>query len=125
MLSRRLFALLVAVGCGIEDEPDYVASRADAECGRMEACALGYFESEYADQEDCVDERADDLDELHDSLDEAQCEFEPDEAGPCVGRIRGMSCEDWSESDADRACDLVWTCTRDIGYTTYEEYRSP
>ena len=118
MAWRSVLVATIAAGCGVEDEADYVASRADAECTRLQACALGYFESEYGDAEDCVDERADDLDEAGKALEDAGCDFELDEAGACVTRIRSLSCEDWAENDHAAACDLVWTCEQ-IPYTYY------
>ena len=119
---RWTMGALVALGCGVADEADYVASRADAECARLEACALGYFESEYADADDCADERGEELEQQHDLFAEIECDFVVDEAGPCVSRIRGMSCEDVAEGEWDSACDLVWDCSGREPYTYYGYY---
>ena len=118
---RWTVGALVALGCGVADEADYVSSRADAECARLAVCALGYFESEYADADDCANERAEELEQQNDFFAEVDCEFVVDEAGPCVSRIRGSSCEDVAEDEWEGACDLVWRCPggRPYGYTDY------
>lgn len=107
---RWTLGALVALGCAIEDEADYVASRADAECARLEVCALGYFEAEYADADDCAGERAEEIEQENEFFAEVECEFDAEQAGPCVSRIRGMSCEDVAEGEWQSACDLVWDC---------------
>lgn len=73
----------------------------------MRSCARGYFESEYRDQDDCVDEVGDDLDDHDDNLPDS-CDYDGAEASACVSRIRSMSCEEYAEQGSSRACDLVW-----------------
>lgn len=111
----RSAAALLLIGCGgIESPSDYADARARAECGRIHTCELGRFEADFSDDEDCIDERTDDIDENNDDLDEADCRYVPEEAGACVTRIRGLSCESWAEGESGLACDLVWDCTEEI-----------
>lgn len=110
-MPRAPLALAVMAGCGIEDQAEYVAERAEAECERLEACALGFFEAEYTSPEDCLEERNEALEEEADLYDDLDCKFVPEEAGPCVSRVRGLSCEDWQEGEIGQACDLVWDCS--------------
>ena len=106
--------LLCACAGSYATASDYGEARATAECGRIQRCDLGFYDSEYSSQEDCVDERGDEIEEQNDQLDEADCRFSSEQAGACVSRIRGMSCEDWAENDASQACDLVWDCTQEL-----------
>lgn len=99
-------------GCsgGFESDNDFAAARAEAECRNLERCSLGFFESEYGDYEDCVNEVTDDLEDSNAQLDDADCTYDPAEAGRCVSRVRALSCEEWYQGDDGRACDLVWVC---------------
>ena len=108
----RSAAALLLVGCGaIENPKDYADARARAECARIQSCELGRFESDFSSEEDCLDDRADVIEDNNDDLDDADCRFVPEEAGACVSRIRGLSCESWFEGESSLACDLVWTCS--------------
>jgi hypothetical protein len=104
--------LIVASGCGgIGSELDYAQARAEAECGQMEQCELGRFESEYTSLEDCVNQHRELIEDSNRGFGDLDCEYVPDEAGHCVSRIRWMSCEEWRQGEAGIACDLVWNCT--------------
>ncbi len=104
-----MLATLLATGCGSLDHKDYVDQRAAAECKQLSVCARGYYESEFRDMDDCVNDWGDDLDDLEDvAFDD--CDFDGKEASACVSRIRGLSCEDYAEGDSQGACDLVWDC---------------
>lgn len=103
-----MFALLAA--CGV-DEQDYPTRRAAAECRTLEKCAQGQYESHFRNMDDCVDDVADDIDDVIDEWFD-KCEYDPAEAKRCVSRVRGMSCAEWASGYGDRACDLVYDCTR-------------
>lgn len=108
---RAFPVLLLVAACGsIEERADYVDRRAAAECGQIERCELGFFESEYRDRDDCIDERSKQLDEASDALNDQDCTYVPEQAGACVSRIRSFDCEEWAEGEAASACDLVWNC---------------
>lgn len=111
MNARGWFPLLL-LGCGgIEEQGDYELARAEAECRQLERCELGYFESEFRDMEDCVDDREDRFHDADNELDDADCIYDPDQAAFCVDRIEAMGCEDWARSgNGNKACDLVWDC---------------
>ena len=104
-----VLVLPLLVGCGEIDHRDYVASRASAECAKYRTCAQGYYESEFRDHDDCLDDVGDALNDLEDTVYDG-CDYDGVEARACVSRIRGMSCEDFAEGDAGSACDLVWDC---------------
>ncbi|MEQ1508255.1 MAG: hypothetical protein ABMB14_38850 [Myxococcota bacterium] len=115
-MRNAAFALL-ALGCGaIDDDADYAEARATAECNRIERCSLGFFESEYSSDEDCVDERKDAIAEDDAALDDIGCTYVPAEAGACVRRINGLSCVEYYEGRSGTACDLVWDCTDVEGF---------
>jgi hypothetical protein len=112
----------VSTGCAIGAEVDFIDARADAECGRLEKCSRGYFESEYPSHEDCVSELKKTLEDASDAYDDADCKYVPEEGGRCVRRIRGMSCEAFAQGDEARACDLVYDCEGIAYYTDYNYY---
>ena len=97
------------VGCGALEHNEYVQELAEGTCSKIKSCALGQFESEYRDYDDCVDEVADNIDEFDDNLPRA-CDFDGEEARRCVSRVRSMGCEEYAEGATSMACDLVWTC---------------
>ena len=109
-MRTSVFLATVALGgCGDMALSDYREARASAECKRSSVCALGFFESEYVDLEDCVDEVSDSLKALEDSIFDS-CDYDGMEASRCVSRIRSLSCEDYVEGEASLACDQVWDC---------------
>ena len=112
-MQRTAWLCFFLVGCGpIEKEKDYINARAAAECRQLERCALGFFESEYRDRDDCEGEVADDIEDYNDAQDDNGCDYIPEEAGHCVHRVRSMSCEEWGEGEVGSACDLVWNCNQ-------------
>lgn len=106
----RPLVLVWVVGCAIDEPSDYATARAEAECGRIERCELGRFESQYNSLDDCVGEVEDQIREGNQLQNDLDCEYVPEEAGLCVRRIRGMACEEWAEGEVFQACDLVWDC---------------
>lgn len=108
MRFAMLLSLLMA--CGV-DERDYSERRAVAECNTLDTCARGYYEHEYRHHDDCIHERTDDIEDQIDRWYD-RCHYDPQEARRCISRIRSLSCADWARGDADRACDLVFDCTR-------------
>lgn len=104
-----VLGLVAMSGCGELKLSDYRDARARAECNRASVCARGFFESEYVDMEDCIDDESSDLKDLEDTVFDS-CDYDGLEAARCVSRIRGLSCEDYVEGEASIACDQVWDC---------------
>lgn len=109
MRTPCLLLGLVLVGCGEIDHNDYVDLRAEATCKQLRSCATGYYEFEYRDYDDCVDEVADDIDDADDSLPRS-CDYDGEEGRRCVSRLNSMGCEEFAEGAWGEACDLVWVC---------------
>jgi hypothetical protein len=110
----RVWWMAVLAGCPfgpIDAEVDYAKALAEAECDRMQRCELGYFDATYPSVKDCVHDVSDEIGAADDALQQSQCDYQPDEAGRCVRRVRSMSCEDFAEGDQGDACDLVWDCS--------------
>lgn len=101
--------VLMAVGCGSIDHNEYIDRRATAECKKYRVCVQGFYDSEFRDFDDCVDERADSLDEADDNLPNS-CDYDGEEARRCVSRVSNMGCEEFTEQSPSSACDLVWDC---------------
>lgn len=109
-LSPGLALLAAVTACGGIHEDDFTTRLAVAECRTIERCARGLFEANFTDMGDCVDAFGDALDDWVDEL--KSCDYDPDEARRCVSRVRSMDCNDWVRGDDERACDLVYDCTR-------------
>jgi hypothetical protein len=123
-MNRPVAFALWLGGCGaIANESDFADSLARQECSKLERCALGYFEATYSSEEDCLRERADDIRDGNEQLEDLDCEYIPEEAGHCVRRVSGLSCEEWAEGEGGSACDLVFQCD-EIDYT-YSYYTTP
>jgi hypothetical protein len=103
-------ALLLALGaCTPTSEEGYAEAFASAQCNRVQQCYRGYFESEFGDMAECFDEYDDQYKDLVDLADEADCDFDPEEAAQCLAAMRGSSCEEWYEGDLD-GCDKIYDC---------------
>ena len=96
--------------CTIGDEVDYIEKRAAAECGRMERCYLGEFQSQFSGADECERLVGNALEDDQELLEEQDCDYDPREAQRCVERVRSMSCSDWIERGTGNACDLVFRC---------------
>jgi len=107
-MSWIMSAATGAIACTIADEAVYTERRAAAECGRIERCYLGEFESQFSSRDDCESAVADELEQELELLED--CEYDPREAKRCVHRVNTMSCEDWIEKGTAGACDLVFLC---------------
>jgi hypothetical protein len=97
-------------GCSIVEIDDYVDKRAEAECRLIEQCYLGEFESQFSSSDDCVNVVRNDLEQEGELFEEQECGYDPEEAGRCVRRLKGLSCADWVEKGTAAACDLVYSC---------------
>ncbi len=110
-MGRHLIMAVLLAGCATVAESDFATELSVVECRQLQRCAKGEFESAYdGKMNDCVDYRGDVLDDFVDINGEI-CEYNDDQAGLCVRRVSGMSCEDWAEGDGVRACDLVYDCS--------------
>ncbi len=107
--------ILVLASCTIAEADDYVDRRAAAECKAMSRCYLGEFDSQFSSLDECESFVRDDLEAEAEILDEADCDYQPDEAARCVRRVRQMGCADWVEKGTASACDLVYDCTNGGG----------
>jgi hypothetical protein len=94
----------------IESPDDYATKRAEAMCQRIERCQQGEFERDYSNRDECVEDNAAVIQDEIEFLDLLDCTYLPDHAGLCVSRIRQLSCEEWFEEEAFKACDLVFDC---------------
>ena len=109
-MRASIMVLVVGlIGCGGLSHRDYLEARSTVECKKIRTCQLGYYESEYRDFEDCVDDRQDDQDDIDDTVYDG-CDYDDIEARACVSRINSMGCEDYVENGPASACDLVWDC---------------
>lgn len=114
----RTWVLALLGGCGSVSVPaEYADALANAQCANFERCELGFFESEFSSQEDCVREISNDIDDASDALDDIDCDFDANEANRCISRVSNLSCEEWVEGDNFTACDLVYKCDADITFS--------
>lgn len=108
-------ALLLAACGGEVTQDEFAAEFAPLWCDQQRACARGFYESEYRDDEDCVTSVQEDKESESEANDAAGCVFDADEAQACLAAIREATCEEWYEGDADEDCADVWTCGGDSG----------
>ena len=101
---------LLAVGCGLGaiTEDTLPARVAGPYCDNLRRCNRGYFDSEFSDMADCVDETEEDFEDLVEEADDYGCDFDEDEARECVQSLRSSSCEDWYEGDTLDDCSDVF-----------------
>ena len=97
-------------GPGNITEDNWAESFAKTYCKQLQECERGYFESEYSDLEDCQDEVKDDAEDAAESADDADCNFEEDEAQDCVDSMHASSCEDFYDLEYLDDCDKVYDC---------------
>jgi hypothetical protein len=105
--------LLAACASKIDSPEDYTQKRADAECKQIHDCRRGEFDRDYSSMDECVDDTSAVIEEEVEFLDLLDCDYSPEQAGLCVFRIRHLDCEEWAESEAFEACDLVFHCGTD------------
>ena len=110
---RILPALLMLAACnsvGKVDEDNYAEKSAEVYCRQIEKCSRGFFESEYSDYADCVDEATNDFEDTMEAADDANCDFDEDEAQACLDTFASSTCEDVYEGDAYDDCEDVFDC---------------
>lgn len=77
-------------------------------CSRYEECDKGSFESNYEDQQDCVDESEPALRDYYACL-SSECDFDAGNANACIAGYGAQSCEDVSEGKAPSECEDIYT----------------
>jgi len=108
----RLWTLLLCGCIGNVTEDNYVQKYSPEYCQKTRRCNLGYFESEWSDMNDCIDEVIDDMEDLIDKKDDDNCDFEDDNALKCLETLGAADCEDYFDGDAFEDCgaNKVWDC---------------
>lgn len=105
-----LSTLGACVSVGNVTEDNFAEKSAQLGCKMLEKCNRGYFESEYSDQADCIDELEEDTEDMMDAADDADCDFEEDEAQKCLDTFAASTCEEYYEGDAWDDCEDIFDC---------------
>lgn len=111
--TAPLFLSLLLTGCfgvGEVTESNWTEKFSDVYCNQLEKCSRGFFESEYSDMADCLDEVQDDAEDQADNLDDLGCDFDEEEAQQCLDSFHKASCEDVYEADYLDDCEDVFDC---------------
>jgi hypothetical protein len=58
------------------DEDNYAATYSPQYCSKTKQCNRGYYDSEWSDMKDCIEEVTDDIEDLIDDMDDAGCDFD-------------------------------------------------
>lgn len=108
-----LVAVLLATGCfGVGDvnEDNWTEKYASVYCKQTQTCARGFYESEYSDREDCLDDVQDELDDQADVFDDLNCDFDEAEAQECLESFNSADCESIYEGDFVDDCEDIFDC---------------
>ena len=103
----------LSTGCiGNVDEDNYAEKYSPVYCTQTKECYRGYYDSEWSDMNDCIENVRDDLEDLIDDMDDNGCDFQDKEAKECLLDIADANCEDYFEGDAFEDCGInkVWDC---------------
>jgi len=95
---------LALTGCFGLSESKFIAQVNTLQCERMEECASDYFEDEYSDLDDCVDEYSDAAPDYLDYYDD--CDYDRSKAKDCLADYRDADCDTNILDD----CLEVWDC---------------
>jgi hypothetical protein len=110
-MNRLIPALLLCVACGTDlDASNFPDEIAPIVCDKTEVCALGYFESTWRDQDDCIAEIAEEWRTIGTEMDAQGCVFDAEEAAACMDSFQEADCEAWYEQSPDEDCADVWVC---------------
>lgn len=115
----RSIGWILAVGlsaCASVNKPEgFASAQAKVSCQGLKKCNLAFFLEEYRDMPDCIDEQTDDNDDLFRDLEDAECEYDADEAKACLEATQeyARTCED--PEDVAEDCAEVWECPDSVG----------
>lgn len=111
----RSLSLVVLAACGGDlTQETFPTEVAPVICQQTRTCALGYYESEYRDEDDCISQVEEQYSAEGTENDAAGCVFDLEEAEACVEALKGATCEEWFEGDALEDCADVWTCASEV-----------
>ena len=103
LLASCPILLLACAGKPIDDD-DLPAEAAPVICDRLRDCARGYYEGEFSDHGDCLDEVTEALEDMTAALNQDPlCDYDEEDAGEWVNEQRGMSCEEWWDQYFDES----------------------
>lgn len=86
------------------DQDSYFDELAETTCKVNKDCFKAYYESEWDDLEECVDDHVDLLDDAKDYYED--CDFDEDQAKACLDAMRGAECGEFlDEGDAEDIAD--------------------
>ena len=96
--------VFLLVGCNLftpVDEDSWPEVYAKRYCSSLKKCFRGYYESEYSDMKDCVDEVEDDTEDIMDDYDDREScdDFDEDNARDCLSDFSSFECEDFWEDE--------------------------
>jgi len=108
-----LLSWTLMAGClGIVDEDNYAEKYSPLFCSKTKECYRGYYDSEWADMNDCIEDVRDQYEDVIDQMDDNNCDFEDKKAKECLLDLSDANCEDYFEGDATEDCafNKVWDC---------------
>jgi hypothetical protein len=103
-------ALLLTAGCGM-NEDSFNKKAAKEHCQQLKKCERGYFDGEWDNVSECFDDVVDEYEDVAEDADDADCDFEPDEAKTCVQSLKKMDCNDFTDGDWLDDCEDVYDCS--------------
>lgn len=102
-------AFLAACGVGTITEENFAEKTADTFCPVVKECNRGFFDAEYGgEMKECREETIDDVEDAMELADDADCDFDADEAKLCLETFRASTCEEFYEGDATDDCEDVF-----------------
>jgi len=112
-MSIRWLGLFACVTIGCYSTPEGFARRASKlDCKRAEKCFKAQFDAEFDSIADCRDELRENADETIDDLEDAGCEYDPDEGRDCIHESyeQRNDCSDSASLSIANACREIFDC---------------
>jgi hypothetical protein len=112
-IRRLVFGLLACAMIGCYSTPEGFARRASKlDCKRFEKCAKAQFDAQFDSLSDCRDEFRDNAEEAIDDLEDAGCDYQPDEGRDCIHESyqQRNDCSDSASSSIADACREIFEC---------------
>ncbi|MBA2321872.1 MAG: hypothetical protein H0V89_12050 [Deltaproteobacteria bacterium] len=118
MMYRTLaFAGLVSLFSGCngtkEESPEELAFQRDwaaGWCDRQAECAQADYDSQWQDNEECIDNKSTDA-EFNSAFGDILCgDFDAGNTQACLDAMDDADCADWSNNEWRNECGLVYGC---------------
>lgn len=116
-IHRNILVGLLAIAAACDpqtekspEEDAFQREWASGWCARQAECAVADYDSQWQDNEECINAKSEDA-EFNSAFGDAVCgDFNEANTPACISAMASVDCADWANNEWRNECGLVYGC---------------